>query len=84
MSVLLIGHWDHGTLTITESYSLADGDQAAIDELLDRPDADTLWAYEFLVDRHEEAVQRAYDQEVIPEAGESLLDEAMGYEPMYE
>ncbi|MFD4795061.1 hypothetical protein [Streptomyces anulatus] len=78
MSVLLIGDWDGPVLTITGSHIVADGDQKAIDELLNGHDG---WAYEYLVDRHAEAVQLAYDQEVGPEPGGDLVDDAGGFEP---
>ncbi|MFD3514848.1 hypothetical protein [Streptomyces sp. NPDC058657] len=81
MSVLLIGYWDAETLMVTESHIFRDGDQEAIDEELDRPDLDALWAYEFLVDTHPEAVQMAYDQEIGPGIEGDLVDEAQGYEP---
>ncbi|MEV8344479.1 hypothetical protein [Streptomyces niveus] len=78
MSVLLIGNWDGPLLTITASYTVATGDQEAIDDLLHGHDG---WAYEFLVDRHAEAVQRAYDQEIAPGTGACLVDDVEGFEP---
>ncbi|MFH8439311.1 hypothetical protein ACH4A3_29320 [Streptomyces sp. NPDC018007] len=79
MSVLLIGNWDGPVLTVTESHHLADGDQKAVDELLDG--RDDVWAYEFLVDSHDEAVQRAYDQEAGPDPRGDLVDDVAGYQP---
>lgn len=80
MSVLLIGHWDGDTLTLTESHDIADGDQAQMDDILDRPDAGELWANEFLVDCHSDAVQRAYEQETAPGCGR-VVDEVWGFAP---
>ncbi|WP_399554016.1 hypothetical protein [Streptomyces anulatus] len=78
MSVLLIGNWDGPVLTITDSHTVADGDQTAVDELLD---GRNVWAHEYLVDSHEEAIQRAYDQEVGPDPRGDLVDDVAGYEP---
>ncbi|MGW2109931.1 hypothetical protein [Streptomyces sp. NPDC001948] len=80
MSVLLIGNWDGPVLTITASYTVTTGDQAAIDDLLDNH-PDHGWAYEFLVDRHAEAIQLAYDQEVGPDPRGDLVDDVEGFEP---
>ncbi|MET7605901.1 hypothetical protein ABZS96_25980 [Streptomyces avermitilis] len=77
MSVLLIGRWDAETLEIEESHTVGDGDQEAVDALLDgRPSG--WWACEYLVDRHSEAVRRAYE-ELVP--GEHLVDEAEDFSP---
>ncbi|MEU6462211.1 hypothetical protein [Streptomyces sp. NPDC046976] len=81
MSVLLIGRWDGGTLTVTESHKVADGDQQAVNALLDRDDRAELWAREYLVDRHDDAVQRAYEEQIIPGSGEDLVDDVEGYDP---
>ncbi|MFF9901307.1 hypothetical protein [Streptomyces longispororuber] len=81
MSVLLIGRWIGGTLLIHESHQVEGGDQEAVDELLDRPDHAELWACKFLVDHHDEAVQRAYDQEIRPGTDEDLVDDVAHFEP---
>ncbi|MER7688288.1 hypothetical protein [Streptomyces sp. NPDC097610] len=77
MSVLLIGRWDAETLEIEESHTVSDGDQEAIDALLSGRAGDR-WSCEYLVDRHRDAVQRAYE-ELAP--GECLVDEAEGFDP---
>ncbi|MFF9074553.1 hypothetical protein ACF1A9_19955 [Streptomyces sp. NPDC014872] len=77
MSVLLIGRWDAETLEIEESHTVSDGDQEAIDALLSGRAGDW-WSCEYLVDRHRDAVQRAYE-ELAP--GEYLVDEAEGFDP---
>jgi hypothetical protein len=79
MPIPLIGHWSESTLT--ESHHVGDGDQEAIDAVLAGPDRDRLWAWEYLIDKHSEAVQMAYEEQIDPDAGEDLLDEAEGYEP---
>ncbi|KOT46709.1 hypothetical protein ADK41_00320 [Streptomyces caelestis] len=65
MSTLLIGCWskDGATLSITASHQVADGDQAAINALT-RPafTNGANWAWEFDVDDHRRAVQRAYEE----------------------
>ncbi|SEE82815.1 hypothetical protein SAMN05216483_6682 [Streptomyces sp. 2131.1] len=78
MSVLLVGTWDGPVLTITESHTVKDGEETAIDAILDGRD---VWAYEFLVDGHAQAVQRAYDQEVGPDLEGDLVDDVAGFEP---
>ncbi|MGW7196171.1 hypothetical protein [Streptomyces chryseus] len=83
MSTLLIGLWDDDTtLTITESHQVEDGDQVAIDALV-QPAFDSgeaNWAWEYDVDRHSDAVQRAYE-EAARDVGALLVDEAEGFEP---
>ncbi|MFE2184143.1 hypothetical protein [Streptomyces sp. NPDC059455] len=78
MSVLLIGCWDGDTLTVEQSHTINDGDQEAIDALLAEVEFDW-WACEYLVDRHSEAIQMAYDDQIAP--GEHLVDNVEGYEP---
>ncbi|MFD0352950.1 hypothetical protein ACFVHW_04260 [Streptomyces sp. NPDC127110] len=82
MSTLLIGRWsdDGHTLHITESHQVEDGDQDAIDHLTGPAFSDGAdWAVEFDVDRHEDAVQRAYDEYAHPNA---LVDDVDGFEPI--
>ncbi|MER5985628.1 hypothetical protein [Streptomyces sp. NPDC001787] len=77
MSVLLIGRWDADTLEIEESHTVDDGDQEAINILLNGR-AGGWWACEYLVDRHRDTVQMAYEG-LAP--GECLVDEAEGFDP---
>lgn len=80
MSILLLGHWDHGgNLVIDESIALEDGDQESIDALVEEQgDEDGMaWACEFLVDRHSEALREAYATYVEDEGGR-IIDEAEG------
>ncbi|MFI0742447.1 hypothetical protein ACH4PU_30875 [Streptomyces sp. NPDC021100] len=82
---MLLGQWndEHATLTITETHQIADGDQNAIDttfqEAHEAGDAD--WACAFDVDRHSDAVQRAYE-EYAREAGLRVVDDVEGHEPV--
>lgn len=83
MSILLLGRWDHGgNLLIEESLEIEDGDQEAIDGLVDDQDDDDsmAWACEFLTDSHSTAVQMAYE-EYVADDGTQLIDEAYGYVP---
>jgi hypothetical protein len=82
MSTLLLGRWDHGgNLVIEESHQVEDGDQAAIDGLVDDQGDDGMaWACAFDVDSHSAAVQRAYDEYVRDQDGR-LIDEAEGFDP---
>ncbi|MFF4188167.1 hypothetical protein ACFYZ9_33730 [Streptomyces sp. NPDC001691] len=90
MSTLLIGHYtrpfdtyDEGTLVITSSHQVEDGDQDTIDALVEELADDNLaWAAEFDVDSHKAAVQRAYDVYVHdPHGAEGLVDEVEHVEP---
>ncbi|GHH22396.1 hypothetical protein [Streptomyces lanatus] len=81
MSILLIGRWTWaGHLEITESHAVEDGDQDAIRKLVDGHDIGELFAAEFLVDDHKDAVQRAYE-EYVADDGAELIDEVEGFEP---
>ena len=84
MSTLLIGHWDGDDLLITGSYQVRDGDQETIDNLVAGVERETggldLWAVEFDVSSHREAVQRTYD-EYIRDLANQLLDEVEDFEP---
>ncbi|GAA3087309.1 hypothetical protein GCM10020000_87670 [Streptomyces olivoverticillatus] len=82
MAVVLIGRWSgDGDLVVEESHAVEDGDRAGIDALvLPRASADGFWACEFLVDRHSDAVQRAYE-EFARDAGAGVVDEVEGFEP---
>ncbi|MFJ8677353.1 hypothetical protein [Streptomyces sp. NPDC093589] len=83
MSTLLLGRMDHGgTLVIEESHQIEDDDQDTIDALVVGQDnSDSMaWACEFDVDRHSDAVQRAYEEYVRDEGGR-LIDDVEGYEP---
>ncbi|AWI32634.1 hypothetical protein [Streptomyces tirandamycinicus] len=86
MSTLLLGRWDHGgNLVITESHQVEDGDQATIDALVeDQDDADSMaWSCAFDVDRHADAVQRAFEEYVRDGFdAEGLIDEVEGFEPV--
>ncbi|MFC8946380.1 hypothetical protein [Streptomyces rochei] len=77
MSVVLIGRWDTETLEIEESHTIGDGDEEAIDALLSGRSGDC-WTCEYLVDRHRDAVQLAYEG-LAP--GQALIDEAEGFDP---
>lgn len=84
MSTLLLGRWDNGgNLVIEESHQIEDGDQTTADALVDGQDDENndAWAAEFDVDRHSDAVQRAYEEYVADE-GTRLIDEAEGFEPV--
>ncbi|MEW2434387.1 hypothetical protein AB0952_09405 [Streptomyces caniferus] len=84
MSTLLLGRWDSGgNLVIEESHQIEDGDQTAVCTLVDEQDNENndAWAGEFDVDRHRDAVQRAYEEYVAHE-GTRLIDEAEGHEPL--
>ncbi|MEV1040515.1 hypothetical protein AB0J01_28275 [Streptomyces sp. NPDC050204] len=82
MATLLIWTDDGTTLTIIESHQVEDGDQAAIDDLFDdaaeRDGADNGCAFD--VDRHSDAVQRAYEEYARP-FGLTLVDDVEGHEP---
>ncbi|GAA1193498.1 hypothetical protein [Streptomyces rhizosphaericus] len=84
MAVLLIGRWDdETTLTIIESHQVPDGDQNAIDwlfrEALESGTGD--WACAYDVDRHHDAVQRAYEETARP-AGADIEDDVEYFEPV--
>lgn len=85
MAVLLIGRWDDDgtTLTITESHQVPDGDQDAADRLfgeaLESGTGD--WACAYDVDRHRDAVQRAYE-EAARLAGADIEDDVEHFEPV--
>jgi hypothetical protein len=83
VSTLLIGRRDGDqTLTITESHQVEDGDQVAIDALVGPAfAAGANWAYEYDVDRHSDAVQRAYE-EAVRDYGAQLIDDVEGHEPV--
>ncbi|MEU5430802.1 hypothetical protein AB0H73_35090 [Streptomyces olivoreticuli] len=83
MAVALIGRWNgDGDLVIEESHAVEDGDRAGIDALvLPHTGTDGFWACEFLVDRHSDAVQRAYEEFARDEGGD-VVDEAEGFEPV--
>ncbi|MGA5411638.1 hypothetical protein ACPCSC_30825 [Streptomyces lavendulocolor] len=84
MSVLLLGRWDlGGNLVIEESHQIEDGDQATADALVDDQgdENNDAWAAEFDVDRHSDAIQRAYEEYVADE-GTRLIDEVEGHEPV--
>lgn len=84
MSTLLIGRWDRdeATLSITESHQVQDGDQAAISALVEASEADGgSWGCTFDVDRHRDAVQRAYEEFARP-LGAEVIDDVEGYEPV--
>ncbi|MFD3309392.1 hypothetical protein ACWIID_02300 [Streptomyces phaeochromogenes] len=83
MSTLLIGRWTWaGHLEVTGSHQIEDGDTDAIRELIQGGDIGNLWAVEFPVDRHRDAVQRAHDEYVADEHGTRLIDEVEHYEPV--
>ncbi|MEV8336760.1 hypothetical protein [Streptomyces niveus] len=84
MSTLLIGHWDYDgrTLTITESHEVEDGDQATMDALTGPAFVQGAgWACEFDVDRHCDAVQRAYE-EYAHDDGSAIEDDVEHVEPV--
>ncbi|MFE7072622.1 hypothetical protein ACFU96_21325 [Streptomyces sp. NPDC057620] len=82
MSILLIGRWNWaGHLEITESHVVEDGDQDAIRDLVQGHDIGELFATEFLVDGHKEAIQTAYEVYVAHEDGAELIDQAKGFDP---
>ncbi|MFJ6437852.1 hypothetical protein [Streptomyces sp. NPDC091416] len=78
MSVVLIGRWDAETLEIEESHAVRDGDLEAIGALLSGRSG-IWWSCEYLVDRHRDAVQRAYEN-LAP--GQVLVDEVEGFDPV--
>ncbi|MFI7089627.1 hypothetical protein ACIBUR_39335 [Streptomyces anulatus] len=84
MSTMLIGRWsdDDSVLTIVDSQQVRDGDQEAIDALFEdaaeREGAD--WGCAYDVDRHTDAVQRAYEEEARP-FGAAVVDEVEGHTP---
>ncbi|MEE1838179.1 hypothetical protein [Streptomyces sp. SP17KL33] len=83
MSILLLGHYDHGgTLVVTESLEFEDDDEESMAAESEKHygGRDTAWACSFAVDRHSDAVQRAYD-EYVRGSGDGFLDEAEGFEP---
>ncbi|GBQ04371.1 hypothetical protein SSP531S_58650 [Streptomyces spongiicola] len=83
MAILLLGHYDHGgNLVIEESLTFEDDDQKSMDAVVAEQDNEDgmAWACSFLVDRHSDAVQRAYE-EYVNDAGGQLIDEAEGFEP---
>lgn len=85
MSTLLLGRWNHsGNLVITASHQIADGDQEAIDALVHAQADTSPWACAFDVDRHADAVQRAYEEYVRDDDDADLVDEAQGFEPTRE
>ncbi|MFE5923161.1 hypothetical protein [Streptomyces sp. NPDC056468] len=82
MSILLIGRWTWaGHLEITESHTVEDGDKDAIRELIQGHDIGELFAAEFLVDSHKNAIQRAYEVYVADDDEAELIDEVEGFEP---
>ncbi|MEU1221314.1 hypothetical protein [Streptomyces microflavus] len=84
MSTLLLGRWDgSGNLVINESHQIKNGDDDAAEALVNGQDdkRHDAWAAEFDVDRHSDAVQRAYEEYVAHE-GTRLIDEAEGFEPV--
>ncbi|MFD3422617.1 hypothetical protein [Streptomyces decoyicus] len=84
MFTLLLGRWDHGgNLVIEESHQILVVDQATAEALVDDQDNENCdaWACAFDVDRHSDAVQRAYEEYVAHE-GTRLIDEAEGFEPV--
>ncbi|WP_033819365.1 hypothetical protein [Kitasatospora sp. MBT63] len=83
MLTALIGRWDtDGTLTITGSEQLNEGDQAALDSLVERAaDYDGAdWVCTFPTSRHTEAIQLAYEQFIRGEDAE-LVDDTWGHTP---
>ncbi|TGB03220.1 hypothetical protein [Streptomyces sp. MZ04] len=82
MATLLIWTDDGETLTIIDSHQVEDGDQAAIDELFEdaaeRNGADNGCAFD--VDRHSDAVQRAYEEYAQP-LRLVLVDDVEGHKP---
>jgi hypothetical protein len=82
MSTLLLGHWDdRGRLVVTSSHQVTDGDQEAIDALVEGQTRSTAWACDFDVDSHRHAVQRAYE-EYVRDDDADLVDEVQGFEPI--
>ncbi|MEU0744212.1 hypothetical protein [Streptomyces sp. NPDC006134] len=81
MSILLTGHrtWA-GRLETPESPAVADGDQDAIRDLVQGYDIGEMFAVEFHVDSHKDAIQRAYEIYVAADEAE-LIDEVEGFEP---
>lgn len=67
---------------IEESHQVEDGDQAAIDALVEDQDDEhnDAWAVEFDVYGHRDAVQRAYEEYVADE-GTRLIDNVENFEP---
>lgn len=83
MSTLLLGHWTHsGNLVITSSHQVEDGDQNAIDALVNGQTSKSSWACSFDVDSHQNAVQRAYEEYVRDDDDADLIDEVQGFEPV--
>lgn len=83
MAVLLMGRWSHGgNLRVTDSVGVEDGDEETMEALVsEQDDRDGMaWACSFLVDRHEDAIQQAYEEYVRDERTQ-IVDEVMGYEP---
>ncbi|MEU6350084.1 hypothetical protein ABZ896_12225 [Streptomyces sp. NPDC047072] len=84
IAVLLIGRWDdeETTLTVTASHLVADGDQAAIDRLFREAQnsGDDNWACAYDVDRHPDAVRRAYEEHAHP-FDAVVEDDVEGFEP---
>ncbi|MEU5958274.1 hypothetical protein [Streptomyces sp. NPDC047525] len=85
MPILLPGRCDTaGNLVIEESHRVEDDDQAAIDAraLQHYETYGTAWASSYDVDRHGDAVQRAYDEYVSHDEGARLIDKVDGHEPI--
>ncbi|MET9776222.1 hypothetical protein ABZ023_18510 [Streptomyces sp. NPDC006367] len=83
MTILLLGRWDHGgNLTIEESHTVADEDQAAVDRHVNgQDDTDGMaWAATFYLDTHRQAIQDAYEEYVRDEGGR-LIDNVHGIQP---
>ncbi|MFI5986901.1 hypothetical protein ACIBEA_39320 [Streptomyces sp. NPDC051555] len=81
MNTLLIGRLSRSTLTITESHSVTD-DQDAIDALTGPAFADGAdWAVVFDVTHHRDAVQRAYEEYAQPD-GAVVEDEVWDVQPV--
>ncbi|MEU3501595.1 hypothetical protein ABZ726_12735 [Streptomyces hundungensis] len=90
MPTLLLGRYtaefdtyDAGTLVITSSHQIEDGDQDAINALVAALGDDNMaWAAEFDVDSHKAAVQEAYEEYVRDGFdAEGLVDEVEHFEP---